>query len=122
MATLLIVDDETALVGVLREAFELQLPGIVVHTASDWDEALGIARSLESLDLLLTDHNLRTHSGIELCLAVRIHHPELRALIYTGKATPEVEAAAQAIGARVIWKPQRLGILIEEIREQLEQG
>ncbi|MEZ4319265.1 MAG: response regulator [Myxococcota bacterium] len=120
MPTLLIVDDETALVRVLREAFELQLPGTVIHSASDWDEAMHVADGLASLDVLLTDQHLGAHTGIELCQALGARFPALRTLIYTGKAGPKVEAAARDLGVRVLWKPLRLVALVAEVRKELE--
>ncbi|MCB9673800.1 MAG: response regulator [Alphaproteobacteria bacterium] len=121
MPTLLIVDDETALVRVLREAFELQLPDVVVRCAFDWDEAIAIVEGDGGpIDLLLTDQHLGAHTGTDLCAAAQARFPHVRMLIYTGKAEPGVEAAANALGARVLWKPQRLATLVSEIRAELD--
>jgi CheY-like chemotaxis protein len=117
--TLLIVDDEAALVRVLREAFELQLPDVAVHSAGDWDEAIAVAEGLETLDLLLTDQHLGARSGTDLCRVLAQRFPALRLLIYTGRAEPAIEAAATELGGRVLWKPQRLLTLIAEIRTEL---
>lgn len=119
MATILLVDDETALVKVLKEALALQLPGSVVHSASTWEEATEVAGRLDAIDLLIVDHHLGSHTGIDLCVALRARFPALPTLIYTGKATADVEAAAASVGARVLWKPQRLHRLLEEVRAAL---
>ena len=121
MPTILIVDDETALSRVLCEAFELKLPNTHVATAASWTEALAVVEQLpDGLDLLLTDQHLDGHTGLDLHLHLRNRFPTLRTIIYTGKATLAVEAAASEAGARVVWKPQRLNVLIDLVREELD--
>ncbi len=121
MPTILIVEDESALSRVLREAFELKLPNTLVRTAASWEAALDeIDRLPDGLDLLLTDQHLDGHTGLDLHLHLRNRFPTLRTIIYTGKATPAVESAAHEAGARVVWKPQRLNVLIDLVREELD--
>lgn len=119
MATILLVDDEAALVKVLKEALALQLPDADVRTASTWAEAVEAAAGLASIELLIVDHHLGSHTGIELCEHLLATHPAMRTIVYTGKATSDVEAAARAVGARVLWKPQRLTRLLDEVRAAL---
>ena len=121
MPTILIVEDETALSRVLREAFELKLPNTQVATAVGWEDALQAVEGFpDGLDLLLTDQHLAVHTGLDLHVHLRNRYPTLRTIIYTGKATPAVESAAVQAGARVVWKPQRLNVLINLVRQELD--
>lgn len=120
---LLLVDDDTALVNVIAEALHLRLAashGVTVHLAATWDGATEVAKHLPNVDVLLVDYHLGPHTGTKLCLELRKLHPAMRTLLYTGKATAQVDAEARACGMRVLWKPQRLKTLTEVVRELLD--
>lgn len=120
-ATLLLVDDDVALAGVLSEALELQLRDreLVVHTVPGRQSALERCEQLDDLDALIVDYHIGPVTGIALYEEVRARFPDVRPLLYTGKATAAVEAEARAAGIPVLWKPQRLHALVEAVRSLL---
>jgi two-component system, OmpR family, phosphate regulon response regulator PhoB len=75
-ATILLVEDEAALVALLR--YNLEREGFAVLEAPDGDEALLQARE-QKPDLILLDWMLPLVSGIEVCRQLR-RHPETRAI------------------------------------------
>jgi two-component system, OmpR family, phosphate regulon response regulator PhoB len=74
--TILLVEDEAALVALLR--YNLERDGFAVLEAPDGDEALLQARE-QKPDLILLDWMLPLVSGIEVCRQLR-RHPETRAI------------------------------------------
>src|SRR5229473_551714 len=80
----LVVDDEAPILlfvdRVLREA------GYETTLAPNADAALVLASSIEPLDLLLTDMMMPGMCGDELARHLRLRHPDLRVLYFTGFA------------------------------------
>ena len=80
--SVLIVDDEDLVrkfvERVLREA------GYQTATASDGPEALAVAATLESFDILVTDVMMPQMRGDELARRVRISTPDIKVLYLTG--------------------------------------
>ena len=74
--SILLVEDEAALVALLR--YNLEREGFAVLEAPDGDEALLQARE-QKPDLILLDWMLPLVSGIEVCRQLR-RHPETRAI------------------------------------------
>ena len=68
--TILIVEDETPLVTLLR--YNLEREGFAVLEAQDGEEALNVARE-QKPDLVLLDWMLPLTSGIEVCRQLRRH-------------------------------------------------
>jgi DNA-binding response OmpR family regulator len=116
---ILVVDDEEDLLQLMSAAINVAFPAYVVRTVSSAAEALAaldaISASGERLALAVVDHVLDGSSGLDLIRAVRERHEGARVLMYTGRATPGVEAEATAAGARVLWKPMRLKALLGEV-------
>lgn len=119
MPTILLVDDETALTRVLKEGLEYNLESATVHTAASYEEAMRLSETLSPVHCLIVDYHLGERTGIELCVDLGQRHPSMGTLVYTGKATSEVEDQAKACGAKVLWKPQRLQNLVAAVRECL---
>jgi two-component system, cell cycle sensor histidine kinase and response regulator CckA len=80
--SVLIVDDEDLVrkfvERVLREA------GYQTATASDGPEALGVAATLETLDMLVTDLMMPEMTGDELARRIRAASPGVKVLYITG--------------------------------------
>jgi two-component system, cell cycle sensor histidine kinase and response regulator CckA len=80
--SVLVVDDEDLVrkfvERVLREA------GYQTATASDGPEALAVARTLESFDVLVTDVMMPQMTGDELARRLRLTTPALKVLYLTG--------------------------------------
>jgi DNA-binding NtrC family response regulator len=79
---ILIVDDDSSVLDLVSRtlrAYRLSL-------ARDPDEALHVARSVGSLDLLITDYLMPSMTGDELIGRLRERWPALNVLILTGHA------------------------------------
>ncbi len=74
--TILVVEDETPLITLLR--YNLEREGYAVLEAQDGDEALNLVREHRP-DLVLLDWMLPLMSGIEVCRQLR-RNPETRAI------------------------------------------
>jgi two-component system OmpR family response regulator len=81
---ILLVEDD----GPVRSlvALALQLAGYEVHAAASPDEALALAESLPSLDLVVADVGLPRVSGPDLVRRLQEERPGLEALHITGHA------------------------------------
>jgi CheY-like chemotaxis protein len=90
--TILVVDDETALVELVR--FILEGAGFTVLYACDGQQALHLCMHYEySIDLLLTDINMPGMSGVELAARISELLPHVPVIFMTGYRTdsPGVE-------------------------------
>lgn len=120
---ILLVDDEEDLVSVLRDAIDLSLPGYRAVGATSIEEAESALASLESaqLSLLCVDHRLGGRTGLEFIESLRQRYPGVPSILFTGQASPSVEARAKRAGARVLWKPIRLSQWLGEVRSMLQE-
>ena len=80
--TLLIVDDEER----MRRLFELVLKpvGYQLLLASSGDEAIRMLQEQDSIDLIITDLQLGTLSGMDVLEAAHQQAPDVPVLIVTG--------------------------------------
>lgn len=117
----LLVDDDVALTGVLVEALQLQLRDLdlAMQAVPGSDEALAVTESLDHLDLLIVDYHLGPVTGFALHAELQARFPHMQTLLYTGKATADVEAEAHRAGVAVLWKPERLDVLAATVRTLL---
>ena len=90
-ATVLVVDDEPVIIGVLTRALEDRFDVVACHSAAD---ALACVRQ-NAFDAVVSDINMPGMTGIELLRAVRERDPDLPVLLMTG--LPSWEGAAEAI-------------------------
>ena len=80
MKTILVVDDDSAVLDVVGRALE----GYRVWLARDPDEGMRMAASLPTLELLVTDFLMPSMTGDELIGWLRAERPGLKVLILTG--------------------------------------
>jgi two-component system, cell cycle sensor histidine kinase and response regulator CckA len=120
--TILIVDDEEALVRVARRM--LEAAGYLVLTATSGEEALRLVGQLGGpLHLLLTDVVMPGMGGPELASRVLARHPETRVLFTSGYA--DDVALRDAIHEReqlLLPKPYDTHELRRMVREALDQA
>lgn len=122
---ILIAEDSTsqreALVALCRT-----LPDVEVHQASDGQWAAQLARTLEQLDLVITDINMPGMDGIELVQALS-RHIHLPSLLLLSGHVPELLAncmrAAEELGfANIAYlaKPVDVEVFLQEVRQLLQ--
>lgn len=121
-ARILVVDDEEAIVELLRTLLELE--GHHVSSETDGDKAIQRVRSGERFDLVLTDKNLPGSSGLDVIRAATEADPQVECILVTGYGSLESAIAAMEAGAfDYILKPfQSLGELRNRIRRALDRS
>ncbi|MBY0336206.1 MAG: phosphate regulon transcriptional regulator PhoB [Acetobacteraceae bacterium] len=120
--TILVVEDEAALLALLR--YNLERQGFRVEEATDGQEAL-LRISEAKPDLVLLDWMLPAMSGIEVCRQIR-RRPETRNLpviMVTARTEPQDAVRALDIGADDhIAKPFAIEALLARIRALLRRS
>ena len=116
--TILLVEDESALRELTREA--LLAEGYEVLEAPNGNEALALCRSYSGrIDLMITDVVMPKMGGDDLARQITKLHPEVRVLFTSGySATSVVETVENA---SFLQKPYRFRDLAERIRHILNQ-
>ena len=120
MATILLVDDESAVREVTREA--LEMGGYRVLEADGPTRAKHIAGDQSVIiDLLLTDLVMPGMSGHELARQVRASRPELLTLFMTGYGENDVLCpATSGMAEKHIQKPFTVKGLLAHVAHALE--
>jgi len=112
---ILIVDDEEAIRGVLRDFFDIE--GFEVFEAADGASALEMARK-EYFDVVLTDLTMPAPDGFGVLKEIRHIRPEAAVLMCTAYASPENTIKALELGCDgYVRKPfslQRLKYMIHQ--------
>ncbi len=117
---ILLVDDERDLIEVLRDAIGMALPDYEAVVTTSLDDAEAVLASLDyDPSLVCVDHKLGERTGLEFLEALSLRSPGMPKILFTGQAPPDVEARAEALGARVLWKPFGLSTWIGEVRQML---
>lgn len=121
MKTILLVEDEDMLRGLIRELLEIK--GYAVLEASQGVEALELfKKSMEPVDLVLTDVVMPHMSGSELVERLRKEQPALRVIFmsgYTGANNAAIHKSLEMPGVAFLQKPFRLNALISQVEELL---
>jgi DNA-binding NtrC family response regulator len=108
----LLVEDDAAVVGALREAFQDR--GLDIDYATDGESAL---KKITGVDLLVTDLRLPGMNGTELLQQARRRKPEIEVVIMTAYGTIPSAVEAMRHGARAyLTKPFDPEELISHIR------
>lgn len=104
--TLLILDDDAALLDTLERALRRSYRVLVADSAAEAFELLG----RERVDLILSDHHMPAMTGLEFLRQVSIRHPDVLRLLFT--AEPDAAMAIAAINQgdvfRILVKPVSL--------------
>ena len=121
MATILVVDDEPAVLTLCQRM--LQSGGYGVVTASSGEAALSFAcNDQHTIDLALLDVMMPGMSGIELATRLRTEHPELPIVLMTGYSIVEIKRIVGEHVYRIIWKPFKTESLLAMIDNALERS
>lgn len=117
MKTILLVEDEDMLRGLIRELLEIK--GYAVLEASQGVEALELLRARGGgVDLVLTDVVMPHMSGSELVERLRAEHPGLKVIFmsgYTGANNAAIHKSLEMPGVAFLQKPFRLNALITQV-------
>jgi signal transduction histidine kinase/ActR/RegA family two-component response regulator len=117
--TVLVVEDEAAVRRAVKR--NLERLGYHVIAASDGEDALRIADTLDGIDLLLSDVVMPGIDGPEVACRLRAKWSDLPVLFVTGYSADRL-ARSDALGAhdRVLEKPYQFDELARTIRQMLE--
>jgi DNA-binding NarL/FixJ family response regulator len=99
MKNVLIVDDHPLLLRGLDAVVRSVFPDALVRTAASCEEALEIARSAESPDLVLLDLSLPGCAGIKALERFRDAQPSMRVVVVSSSEERELVLAALEEGA-----------------------
>ncbi|MBW1991496.1 MAG: response regulator [Deltaproteobacteria bacterium] len=114
---ILVVDDEQ---GILELVQDLLSPDYLVDTATNVKEAQARLQN-GSYDLVLTDMVMPEIAGMELVKYVRLHHPDIPVIVFTGYANFQDAVTAVKLGAfDYLPKPIQTEILRHAIHRALE--
>ena len=117
MATLLIVDDDPVVLGVLAELFEGEHR---CDTASTAEEALGTLAECD-YDLIVTDLSMSGMSGEALLGFAKSYCPRTPVIFISGSTNDELARRLIAKGAfDYIRKPFQLSEIMEKVAHALE--
>ncbi len=121
-ATLLLVEDEQALMGPVRALLEEE--GYDVLTALDGVEAVAThARHADRISAVLLDLSLPRLGGWQAFLKMRERDPQLRCIVASGNIDPEQRAAMRKQGVHVsIRKPYGTEEMLKAIRRVLSDA
>jgi len=112
-ATILLVEDEPAVKGLFAQA--LRREGYTVHEARNGVEALEVEKTIEHIDVLVTDVVMPYMKGPELARHLRAKQDDLKVIFVSGYVAPGDLGPHQAL----LQKPFVRQQLIEKVREVL---
>lgn len=113
---ILLVEDEPAVKGLFAQA--LRREGYTVHEARNGVEALEVEKTIEHVDVLITDVVMPYMKGPELARHLRAKQPDLKVIFVSGYVAPGDLGPHQAL----LQKPFVRQQLIEKVKEVLGEG
>ncbi len=114
---ILIVDDEDAILTVLKSSLKKMGSDFNVITASNGDQALALLEK-RSFDLVVTDYRMAGMDGLELLGRIRDLRPEARVILMTAYGNRVVEAETKRLNAfRYLTKPLELDTFRQVVKE-----
>lgn len=117
---ILIVDDEAAILSVLKSSLKKLGAGYEVFIALNGQEALEQLGQYP-FDLVITDYKMAGMDGLELIEAVRSLQPGARTILMTAYGNDKVEAEAQRLQAyRYLVKPLEIDIFRQIVQSALK--
>ncbi len=89
----LIVDDEEALLHVMRLRLEEDYEVETANSTAEADVQLGLQR----FDVVMADHLMPGETGLDFLMRVREHFPKTKRILVTGYLNPELISRAQML-------------------------
>ena len=122
MKTILLVEDEDMLRGLIRELLEIK--GFKVLEASQGLEALELMqKSGTVVDLILTDVVMPHMNGSEMVDKLRVDNPKVKVIFmsgYTGSSNASIHKYLEMPEVAFLQKPFRLNALISQVEALLK--
>lgn len=116
VATIIVIDDDQALLGALK--FDLELEGFHVETHAAANQ-LQPDRFPKKNGCLVIDYRLPGLNGLELLRRLRDRGVRLPAILITSHPSPAMQARAAVLGGSIIEKPLLGDTLLSGIRTAL---
>ncbi|MEW6262595.1 MAG: response regulator [Thermodesulfobacteriota bacterium] len=118
--TILVVDDEEAILEVAREMLESQ--GYLVRTAGSGEEALAVYREMSGgVDLIMLDLGMPGMGGANCLKQLLSQDPDMKIVIASGySANGQVKATLESGARAFIRKPYRLNDMLRQVRLVLD--
>ena len=118
-ASVLIVDDEAAVRGVLVAM--LETAGYTVRSASNGREALQVLAS-EKIDMVITDLVMPEQEGIETIKILHRDYPHVRVIAMSGAFGGDYLKIAGLLGAHsTMSKPLRMETVLNTVKKSLAE-
>ncbi len=111
----LVIDDEAEVRASMLELIAA-LAGDA-RAAEGRDDALAIVREGFLPDVIVADHRLRDHSGLDAVAAIAAEIGPRPVIVVTGDTAPQTLAQVQASGFKVVHKPLDGSTLAQALRE-----
>src|SRR5437879_1567648 len=119
-STVLIVDDDPALLEALPQALNLRLDGIEVHTSDSALEALKLIREY-NYDAIVSDIKMPGMDGLELLEKIGEVRPDIPTLLITGHGEHDLAVRALRGGAYdFIQKPIDRDYLVAALKRAIQ--
>jgi DNA-binding NtrC family response regulator len=123
MAQVLVVDDESAVLFLLREVLEERGHEVLSATSGVEAQALAALGKLEDVELVLTDFAMPDLDGLALLALLKRQNPELPVVLLTARGSERLAARAIKEGAfDYLPKPFELDELETVVARALEIG
>lgn len=120
--TILLIDDDPDIIQMI--SYNLEKEGYIVHTGSDGEEGLKLAKNVKS-DLILLDVMMPKMDGIEVCETIRedksINQPIIAFLTSRNEDYSQI-AGFRAGGDDYINKPIRPKVLLSRVEALLRRS
>jgi two-component system, response regulator, stage 0 sporulation protein F len=118
---ILLVDDESAILAILRRLIRDLAPNYDLVTVSDGAAALATIAQ-RPVVLVMTDQLMPDMDGVSLAVAIKAVAPQCPVILMTGYATSEIQQRAKAAGVDYfLAKPFPFDQLVSTVRAALRR-
>jgi YesN/AraC family two-component response regulator len=114
---ILIVDDESSILSVLKNSLKKLGNEFIVITASNGDEALRQIAQY-NFDLVITDYKMGSMNGLQLVEKIHCIRPQVPVILMTAYGSPDVEAESTRLKVyRYLAKPLEIETFRHIVKE-----